>query len=180
MQALPSNESSQSEDIETVQQPQLANKVLIKRCSKCGIFSKLHQSFPLSRFDAWCDECFVNTPATERTQKCSVGELWKLIQKQEAEAKERAEIAAQAEVLKKTLAEERAKNKKNAPAKSRKKTVEEPYSLPGLFEDLNATDTEEKKAREAILAHDARRAYIARARDKTIFDEDYYGERDDD
>jgi len=178
MQSLPNNDSLQPEDIEFVQQPQLVAKVQIKRCSKCGIFSRLYQSFPPSRYDAWCDDCFVNTPPIERTRKCSVGQQWKLIQKQQAEFEERLKFVALAQAQKKALAEERAKNKKNTPIKSRKKTIEGAYSLALDFGEPSV-DAEEEKARDAILAHDARRAYIARAEDRTIFDEDYYGEYGD-
>jgi len=176
---LSSSDSPQPEDIEEINwQLQLASKVQIKRCSKCGVFSNPYQSIPPKQLDAWCDDCFVNTPAIERTRKTSVGEYWKLIQKQEREAQERAELVAQLQAQKKLLAEKRAKDK-NAPKKSKKKTVEGAYSLALDFGELSV-DVEEDKARDAILAHDARRAYIARVQDRTIFDEDYYGERKDD
>ena len=177
MQVLPNNDSSQPEDIEIAQQPQLATKVLIKRCSKCHIFSKLVQSFPPSPFDSWCDECLVNTPLIKRTRRCSVNQFKRLMDKKESEAQERANLVALSQTQKKALADERAKNKKNAPTKFRKKTVEGAYTLALDFGELSA-DVEEEKARDAILAHDARRAYISRAQDKTIFDEDYYGEYD--
>ena len=157
----------------------LLTRTLVKRCSKCGNFSKLVQSFPPSRLDAWCDVCFGSAPAIERTRKCSVGERRKLIEKQETETQKRADFMAQSLSQKKTREEERAKNKKSAPKKSKKKTVEGAYSLALDFGESNV-DAEEEKARDAILAHDARRAYIARAQDRTIFDEDYYGENDDD
>jgi len=177
---LSNSDSPQSEGIEEINwQLQLASKVQIKRCSKCGVFSKLYQSIPPKRLDAWCDDCFVNTPAIERTRKTSVGEHWKLIQKQEKEAQERAELVAQLQAQKELLAEKRAKERKNAPKKSKKKTVEGAYLLALDFGELSV-DVEEDEARDAILAHDARRAYIARAQDRTIFDEDYYGERNDD
>lgn len=179
MKSLPNSDSPQSENIEITQQPLLAIKVLIKRCSKCRVFSKLIQSTPSLLFDTWCDECLVNTPLIERTRKCSVNQFKRLMDKQAAEAQERANFVIQLQAQKKALAEQRAKNKKNAPAKSRKKIVEGAYSLALDFGESNV-DAEEEKARDAILAHDARRAYIARAQDRTIFDEDYYGERNDD
>lgn len=178
MQSLPNSDSPQSENIEITQQPLLATKVLIKRCSKCRVFSKLVQNTPQLIFDSWCDECLVSTPFVERTRRCSVNQFKRLMDKQAAEAQERADFVAQLQAQKKALAEQRAKNKKNAPAKSRKKTVEGAYSLALDFGELSV-DAEEEKARDAILAHDARRAYIARAQDRTIFDEDYYGEYGD-
>lgn len=168
-----------SENIEIAQQLQLARKVAIKRCSKCGVFSKLVQSLPPSRLDAWCDDCFVNTPAIDRTRKCSVNQRKRLMEKQEAEAQQRADLMVLLLAQKKAREEERAKNRKSAPKKSKKKTVEGAYSLALDFGESNV-DIEEEKARDAILAHDARRAYIARAQDRTIFDEDYYGENNDD
>lgn len=167
-----------SENIEIAQQLQLARKVVIERCSKCGVFSKLVQSFPPSRLDAWCDDCFVNTLAINRTRKCSIGERRKLIERQEAEAKRKVNFVAQLQAEKERRKAERTKNKKVTSKKS-KKTVEGAYSLALDFGESNV-DAEEEKARDAILAHDARRAYIARAQDRTIFDEDYYGENDDD
>ena len=150
----------------------------VKRCSKCGTFSKLVQSFPPSRLDAWCDDCFTNTPVIERTRKCSVGQRWLLFQKQEAEEKKRADLVAQAQAEKKALADKRAKDKKASPTKSRKKTVAGTNLLALDFGE-SSVNAEEEEACNAILAHDARRAYIARTEDRTIFDDDYYGSRDD-
>ena len=149
----------------------------VKRCSKCGTFSELVQSFPPLKMDAWCDECFANTPAIERTRKCSIGQRWLLFQRQEAEGKKRADLLTQSQAEKKALADKRAKDKKASSTKSRKKTVENAYSLPG-FEDLIIADTEEEKAPDVISAHDERRARIEGTEDKTIFDDDYYDKCD--
>lgn len=154
-----------------------STRTLVKRCSKCATFSKLTQSFPSLPFDSWCDDCFTNTPAIERTRKCSVGQRWLLFQKQEAEEKKKADLVAQAQAEKKVLADKRAKDKKVSPTKPRKKTVASAYSLPG-FKELTTADTEEEEACNAISAHDARRARIEQTEDKTIFDEDC-DERDD-
>ena len=152
-------------------------RTLIKRCSKCGTFSKLVQSFPPLKMDAWCDECLVSTPLIERTRKCSIGQRWLLFQKQEAEGKKRADLLTQAQAEKKALADKRAKDKKASSTKSKKKTVENAYSLALDFGE-STVNAEEEEACNAILAHYARRARIEKTEDKTIFDNDYYGECD--
>ena len=202
MQALPTKSSPNPKDIEVTEQllgtvnnllkhfysmprspglRQCVNalasaRTLVKRCSKCGTFSKLTQSFPPLRFDAWCDDCFTNTPVIERTRKCSVGQRWLLFQKQEAEEKKKADLVAQVQAEKKALADKRAKGKKTSPTKSRKKTAATANSLALDFGE-SSVSAEEEEACNAILAHDARRAYIARTEDRTIFDADY-GEYD--
>lgn len=152
-------------------------RILVKRCSKCRTFSKLTQSFPPLRLDAWCDECFTNTPVVERTRKCSVGQRWLLVQKQEAEEKKKADLVAQAQAERKALADKRAKDRKASPTKSRKKTGASANLLALDFGE-SSVSVEEEEACNAILAHDTRRAYIARVEDRTIFDDDYYGEHD--
>ena len=199
MKALFSDKSPDSEDIEITEQLLVAvndllkrfyalpkspalrqcvnallfTRTLIKPCSKCRTFSKLVQSFQPSRLDALCDDCFVSTPAIERTRKCSIGERRKLKEKQEIEAQKRADLVTQAQAAKKALADKRAKDKKASTTKSRKKTVVGGNLLALDFGESSTADVEEEKARDAILAHDARRANIVEAEDRTIFDEDY-------
>ena len=86
MQSLPNGDSPQLKNIEITQQPQLAIKVLIKRCSKCGVFCKLVPITPRLMFDSWCDKCLVDTPLIERTRRCSVNQFKKLLDKKEEES----------------------------------------------------------------------------------------------
>lgn len=177
MQLLPNSDSPQPDDIEiTAQQPLLATKVLIKRCSKCGIFSKLIQSFPPSRLDAWCDECFVNTPPIERTRKCSVGEQWKLIQKQKAKAKERLKLLKALEEAKLARAAEKKIAKKTCAAR-KSSQPEEAFSLPfdvAFLENHKISlENAEVAAQKAIADYDAKLKWITTMQDKTIYDEEY-------